>query len=107
MQRNPHCYSWHEANIPGLQVRNSDKPIKVKSESSPLLQIPIHHQMCNLSLIQKSICTTKCGIAPLLQIDMHQDLNQGPSECKLSVQTTTPPVLETILIEQQAIILPR
>ena len=35
-----------------------------------------------------------------------QDLNQGPSECKLSVLTTTPPVLDTILIEQQAIILP-
>ena len=43
----------------------------------------------------KSICTT-C-----------QDLNQGPSGCKLSVQTITPPVLDTILIEQQAIILPR
>ena len=22
MQRNPYCYSWHEANIRGLQVRN-------------------------------------------------------------------------------------
>ena len=22
MQRNPYCYSWHEANIYGLQVRN-------------------------------------------------------------------------------------
>ena len=36
-----------------------------------------------------------------------KDLNQGPSACKLSVQTTTPPVLDAILIEQQAIILPR
>ena len=109
VQRNPYCYSWHEANIRGLQVRNYNKLIKVKSETSPLLQIHIHHQMCNLALIQnqyaprtvesrpyyKSICTT-C-----------QDLNQGPSACKLSVQTTTPPVLDTILIEQQAIILPR
>ena len=43
----------------------------------------------------KSICTT-C-----------QDLDQGPSACKLSVQTTTPPVLDTILKVQQAIILPR
>ena len=65
--------------------------------------------MCNITLIQnqyaqpnmesraysKSICNT-C-----------QDLNQGPSACKLSVQTTTPPVLDNILIEQQAIILPR
>ena len=22
VQRNPYCYSWHEANICGLQVRN-------------------------------------------------------------------------------------
>ena len=36
-----------------------------------------------------------------------QDLNQGPSACKLSEQTTTPPVLDTIIIEQQAIILPK
>ena len=35
------------------------------------------------------------------------DFNQGPSSCKLIVQTTTPPVLDTILIQQQAIILPR
>ena len=109
MQRNPYCYSWHEANIRGLQVRNKNKLIKVKSETSPLLQIDIHNQMCNLALIQnqhapqnvesrpysKSICTTG------------QDLNQGPSACKLSVQTNTPPDLDTILIEQQAIILPR
>ena len=43
----------------------------------------------------KSICTS------------FQDLNQGPSACKLSVQATTPPVLDTIVIEQLAIILPR
>ena len=43
----------------------------------------------------KSICTT-C-----------QDLSQGPSACKLSEQTIKPPVLDTILIEQEAIILPR
>ena len=109
VQRNPYCYYWHEANIRGLQVRNKNKLIKVKSEPSQILQILIHNQMCNLALIQnqneppnvdsrlysKSICTT-C-----------KDLNQGPSTCKLSVQTTTPPVLGTILIEQQAIILPR
>ena len=85
------------------------KLIKVKSEPSHILQNNIHHQMCNLALIQnqyappneesrpysKSICT-KC-----------QDLNQGPSARKLSEQTTKPPVLDTILIEQQAIILPR
>ena len=109
LQRDPYCYSFHEANICGLQVRNENKLIKVKSETSPLLQIDIHHQMCNLPLIQnqhappnvesrpyyKSICTT-C-----------EDLNQGPSACKVTVQTTTPPGLDTILIEQQAIILPR
>ena len=82
---------------------------KSKSETSRLLQIHIHHQMCNLALIQnqyalrnvesrpysKSICTT-C-----------QDLNQGPSACKLILQTITPPVIDIILIEQQPRILPR
>ena len=109
VEKNPYCYSWHEADIRGLQVRNENNLIKVKSETSPLLQIDIHLQMWNLPLIQnqyappnvesrrysKSICTT-C-----------QDLNQGPSASKVSVRTTTPPVLDTILIEQQAIILPR
>ena len=52
VQKNPYCYSWHEANIRCLQVRNLNKLIKVKSETSPLLQIHIHHQMCNLALIQ-------------------------------------------------------
>ena len=94
VQGNPYYYSWHEANISGLQVRNENKLIKVKSETSPLLQIHIHHQMCNLVIIQnqyappnvesfpysKSICTT-C-----------QDMNQVPSACKLSADhyTTSP-----------------
>ena len=52
VQRNANCYSWHEANISGLQVRNYNKLIKVKSQTSPLFQIHMHHQMCNLSLIQ-------------------------------------------------------
>ena len=76
---------------------------------TPLYKINIHYQMWNcahtpnqnappnaeLLSYSKSIYTT-C-----------QDFNQGPSACKLSVQTTTPPVLDTIIIEQQAIILPR
>ena len=65
--------------------------------------------MCNLALIQnkyppptvesRSYSQSKCTTC--------EDLKQGPSACKLSVQTTTPPVLDTILIQQQAIILPR
>ena len=62
---------------------------------SPLFKINMYHQMWNVAPTKKSICTS-C-----------QDLNQGPSAYKLSVQTTTPPVLDTIFIEQQAIILPR
>ena len=103
---NQACKEIHTATF-GMKLTsvvcktNENKLIKVKSETSPLFQIYIHHQMYNLALIQnqypppnvesrpysKSICTT-C-----------QDLNQGPSACKLSVQTTTPPVLDTILIE--------
>ena len=59
VQRNPCCYSWHEANICGLQVRNENKLIKVKSETSPLLQIDIHDQMCN---------------KPLFKINMHHQM---------------------------------
>ena len=109
------CNEIHTATL-GMKLTSvvykseiKKKLIKVKSETSPLLQIHIHHQMCNHPLIQnqykppnvesrpysKSICTT-C-----------QDLNQGPSACKLSVQSTTSPILDTTLIEQQAIILPR
>ena len=52
VQRNPYCYSWHQDNIRGLQDRNYNKPIKVKSETSPLREFHMHHQMCNLALIQ-------------------------------------------------------
>ena len=123
VQRNPYCYSWHEANIFGLQVR-----IKINLSKSKVKPHPY----------SKSISNTKCVISPLIKINMHhqmwnrehtpnqmappnveslpysksicttcQDLNQLPSACKLSVQTTTPPVLDTIIIEQQDIILPR
>ena len=66
-----------------------------KCVMSPLFKINMHHQMWNGAPTKKSICT-RC-----------QDLNQGPSAYKLSVQTTTPPVLYTVFIEQQAIILAR
>ena len=78
--------------------------IKAKSETSPLLQIHIHHQMCNLALIQNQYPPRNVEQRPYSKsicITCHY-LNQGPSTCKLSVQTTTPPVLDTILIEQQA-----
>ena len=52
VQSNPYCYSSHEANIRVLKVRNKNKLMKVKSETLPLFQIHIHHQMCNLALIQ-------------------------------------------------------
>ena len=99
----------HEANIRGFQVRNQNEIIKVKSETSPLLQIHIHHQMCNLALIQNQYPPPNVESRPYSKLicTTSQDLNQGPSACKLSVQTTTPPVLDTIFIEQQAIILPR
>ena len=90
------------------------------------LQITINLSKAKVKLhpYYKSISTTKCVISPWFKINMHhemsiraptpnqflttcQDLNQGPSACKLSVQTTTPPVFDTILIEQQAIILRR
>ena len=109
VQRNPNCYSWHEANICGLQVRNYNKLIKVKSQTSSLFQVHMYHQMCNLALIQNPYAPPNVESRPYSYSTYTtcQDLNQVPSACKLSVQTTTPPVLDTILIEQQAIMLPR
>ena len=109
VQRNPYCYSWHEANIRGLQVRNQHKLIKVKSETSPLLQIYIQHQMCNFALIQNQYAPTNVESSPYSNsiCTTCRDLNQGPSACKLSVETTTPTALDAILIGQQAVILPR
>ena len=109
VQRNPYCYSWHEANIRVLRVRNYIKLIKVKSQTSALLQIHMHHQMCNLALIKNQYAPPNVESRPYSNSTCTtcQDLNQGPSARKLSVQTTTPPVLHTILIEQQAIIRPR
>ena len=105
----------HTATL-GMKVKSVVWKLEIKINLSKS-KVKLHpcsksistNQMCNLALIQnqssprnvesrpysKSICTT-C-----------QDMDQGPSACKLSVQTTTPPVLDTILIEQQAIILPR
>ena len=109
VQRNPYCYSWHEDKIPGLQIRNWNKLIKVKSETSPIIQIHIYHQMCNHSLIQNQYATPNVESRPYSNwiCTTYQDLNQGPWTCKLSLHTTTSPVLDSILIEQQAIILPR
>ena len=109
VQRNPYCYSWHEANISGLQVRNLNKLIKVKSQTSPLLQIHMHHQMCHLALIQHQYAPQNVESRPYSNSTCTtcEDLNQGSSARKLSLQTTTPPVLDTILIEQRAVILPR
>ena len=109
VQRNPYCCSWHEANIRGLEVRNKNKLIKVKSETSPLLEFHLHHQMFNLALIQNQYAPPNVESRPYSKsiYTTSQDLNQGPSASKLSVQTTTPPILGTILTEQQVIILPR
>ena len=65
--------------------------------------------MCNLALIQNQYEPPNVESRPYSKsiYTTCQDLKQGPSACKLSVQTIKPPVLDTILKEQQAIILPR
>ena len=67
------------------------------------------HQMCNLALIQNEYAPPNVESRPYSNsiCTICQDLNHWPSACKLSVETTTPPVLDTIVVEQQAIILPR
>ena len=80
------------------------------------IKINLSKSKVKLHPYSKSISTTKCVISPLFKYQYAppnveslpycksicttcQDLNQGPSACKLSVQTTTPPVLNSILIE--------
>ena len=65
--------------------------------------------MCNLAIIQNQYAPPNVESRPYSKSKCTtcQDLNQEPSAGKLSVQTTTPTVLDTILIEEQAIILPR
>ena len=112
---NEACKEIHTATL-GMKLTSVVCKFEIKINLSksklnlyPYSKIHMHHHMFNLALIHnqypppnvesradsKSKCTT-C-----------QDLNQGSSACKLSMQTTTPPVLDDILIEQQAIILPR
>ena len=111
---NQACKEIHTATL-GMKLTSvvCKLEIKINLSKSKVKLHPyskaISTPKCVISILFKSICTTKCGIAPLLQIDMHHlpELEPGASACKLSVQTTTPPVLDTILIELQAIILPR
>ena len=112
---NQACKEIHTATL-GMKLTSAVCKLEIKINLSkskvklhPYSKSICHHQMYNLSLIQnqyaprnvesrpfsKAICTTCL------------DLNQGPSAFKMSAQTTTPPVLDTILIEQEAIILPR
>ena len=70
VQRNPYCYSWHEANIRGLQVRNKNKPIKDKIETHPYTK-SIYTTKCVISPLSRINMTTKCGIALLLKLHMN------------------------------------
>ena len=112
---NQACKEIHTATL-GMKLTSVVCKLEIK--------INLSKSKVKLHLYSKSISTTKCVIRPLFKNQYAppnvescpysksisttcQYLNQGPSACKLSVQTTTPPVLDTILIEQQAIILPR
>ena len=112
---NQACKEIHAATL-GMKLTSVVRKLEIK--------INLSKSKVRLHPFSKSISTTKCVIFPLFQNQYAppnvescpysksisitcQDLNQGPSACKLSVQTTTPPVLNSILIEEQAIILPR
>ena len=65
--------------------------------------------MCNLALIRNQYAPRNVDSSPNSKLIFNHlpGYEPEPSACKLSVQTTTPPVFDTILIEEQAIILPR
>ena len=108
------CKEIHTATL-GMKLTSMVCRLEIK--------INLSKSKVKLHPFSQSICNCKCVISPLFKINMHhqiwnraptpnpyappEDLNQGPSTCKLSVQTTTPPVFDTILIEQQSVILPR
>ena len=98
------CKEIHTATL-GMKITSVVCKLEIK--------INLSKSKVKLHPYSKSISTTKCVISPWFKINMHHQIfnraptPKGPSACKLSVQTTTPPVLDTILIEQQAIILPR
>ena len=111
---NQACKEIHTATL-GMKLSSVVFKLEIKINLSKS-KVKLHNY-------SKSISTTKCVIFSLIQnqyaprnVEFRpysksicttcQDLNQGPSACKLSVQTTTTQVLDTILIEQQAIIPP-
>ena len=100
------CKEIHTATL-GMKLTSVVCKLEIK--------INLSKSKVKLHPYSKSISTTKCVISHLFKINMQhqmwnsyyksicticQDLNQGLSACKLSVQTTTSPVLDTILIEQ-------
>ena len=120
------CFFGCEGKIhkPKLSINQACKEIETATLGMKLtsvfckLEIKINLSKSKMKLhpYSKSISTTKCITSPLFKINMHHQmwnraptLNQyappsrtwtkGTSACKLSVQTTTPPVLDTILIE--------
>ena len=101
---NQACKEIHTATL-GMKLTSMVCKLEIK--------INLSKSKLKLHPYSKSISTTKCVMSPWFKINMHHQMwnraptPKGPSACKLSVQTTTPPVLDTILIEQQAIILPR
>ena len=96
------------------QIHTTTLGMKLTSVVCKLeIKINLSKSKVKLHPYSESISITKGVISPLFKINMHHQMwnraptPKEPSACKLSVQTTTPPVLDTILIEQQAIILPR
>ena len=101
------CKEIHTATL-GMKLTSVVCKLEIK--------INLSKSKVKLHPYPKSISTTKCVISPLFKINMHkqklesrpysksicttcQDMNQVPSACKMSARTTTPPVLDTILIE--------
>ena len=112
---NQPCKGIHTATL-GMKLTSAVCKLEIKiilSKSKVILH-PYYKSisttnLCNQALIQNQYAPRNVELLPNSKsiFTTCQDLNQGPSACKLSLQTTTPPVFDTILIEQQAIILPR
>ena len=103
---NKACKETHTATL-GMKLTSVVCKLEIKINLSNS-KVKLHHY-------SKSISTTKCVISPLFKINIHHQMwNRAPTpnryappartwtrglQDKLSVQTITPPVLDTILIQ--------
>ena len=112
-------------NLACKEIHTATLGMKLTSVVCKLeIKINLSKSKVNLHPYSKSLSTTKCVISPLFKINIHQEMwnrastpnrsaspaitwTRGLQHVNWVCRPLQQPVLDTILIEQQAIILPR